>query len=887
MVHQASETAKATTTQPGRLWTPCLWAASRFQDHRFVKNHWIVREPLWHHLYRLPLVWLTLALVLGVKSGGRLSPEAQPILMVVATSLLLLAGILYRKGWEIGAGICGLIGALLVAALYSLLLAPPAADSLSAAATRRSKPIAVRAVIESCAVWRPNQNYRPEDAGSQAWKTQWDVRCERVRDGKHWSPIDARCTLSVAGRIDDLLPGDYVQIFGSFRRIASPSNPGAFDFAEHLRKDAKFISLSADTRRQIELLDSRPTHPARRLRGWAVRAVDRWLHRWVAFDQAPLAAALVFGQREQVDWEDQQELMATGTLHLLAISGMHVDIVACVVVFLCALLGVRNRTTFFAIVIVCGLYAGLAGGKPPVMRAFLLVSAFTFARWWVRNASLANVLSFAAIALLVVRIANVDNVGVHLSFLAVGAIGVFVMRRGVQDQRKAALRDVVEKSLGRTSRWFLLQARWLRSMGLLSFWVWLLTCPLVWTHFHVVAPVAIVLNVMIALPLMVSLLAGLVAGVLGWIPPVGWLAGQCCGAGLATICWLVEVGEAVPLGHFWLPAPHAWWSICFYWFVAAWLFLFGRQKQGILGLLLLAWMVIGVLPFCAGPRGLMGSTLEAEGAEQRVAGDWAERELRCTFLDVGHGTCVILEMPNRQVWLYDAGNLGAAERSYQEIAAALWGLPTARIHTLVISHADADHYNAVQGLVERFAVGRIASTRMFWDSSDREVAELHQAIRAKSIHQATWHAASQGVAGDVHWQVLHPRPGWAGESDNAGSLCLLLEFAGKRILLPGDLEGSGLLNLVELPERPCHVLMAPHHGSLSLDPSSLLQWCLPEAIVISGNHRASRPMVIKKYSLPGSQLGITFRDGAIQIRITQDGELSLWYWATDGWSAAE
>ncbi|MEZ6074893.1 MAG: hypothetical protein R3C56_04205 [Pirellulaceae bacterium] len=69
-----------------------------------------------------------------------------------------------------------------------------------------------------------------------------------------------------------------------------------------------------------------------------------------------------------------------------------------------------------------------------------------------------------------------------------------------------------------------------------------------------------------------------------------------------------------------------------------------------------------------------------------------------------------------------------------------------------------------------------------------------------------FHAGHSGRVGEVSYQILHPRAGKRAESDNASSLCLLLEFAGKRVLLPGDLEGSGLLDLTELPPRPlsCH-----------------------------------------------------------------------------------
>ena len=707
------------------------------------------------------------------------------------------------------------------------------------------------------------------------------MRCERLRDGGDWRAIESLCTLTVPGRIDDLLPGDEIEIMGSFRKIASPTNPGSFNFAKHFQGEGKFVSLTAKSRAQITRLGSSGQMPLLRWRAWLVKQVDQSLQRWVGSTYSPLAAALVFGQREQVDWADQQALMATGTLHMLAISGMHVEIVAASVLLLAGPLGWRPLTLMIFIVSVCGAYAILAGGNPPVLRAVIVVSAFALARALGRPARLANILGLAALALVLIRVANVDNVGVQLSFLAVGTIGLFAFDRSVQSERRSPLRQLLEEGLGPAQRWSHWWLRSLQQTWRLSLWVWLITCPLVWFSFHILAPIAVPLNVLIALPLMLALLSGLLTGLLGWIPPLGWLTGWLCSAALSVIDTLIELGRRIPLGHLWLPAPSVWWMVGFYALVAVWLLCFGQRRNTWLLGLLLGWIVVGLAPYGSGPRGWWGAS--AQDQESRVAlAEGGTQELRCTFLDVGHGTSAMIEMPGGEVWLYDAGHMGAADRSHQDIAAALWQLPTARIARLLISHADSDHYNATGGLLERFAVGSLTSTAQFFTSSDRHVQELLESL-PRRLTREEFQAGSHGRVGEVSYQVLHPRAAAHAESDNASSLCLLLEFAGTRIFLPGDLEGSGLLDLTQLPPRPCHVLMAPHHGSLTLDPSELLTWCRPEWVIISGNHRATRAEVLEKYSLASSQLGITFRDGAVQVRINSASELSVWHWADERW----
>ncbi|MCA9133286.1 MAG: ComEC/Rec2 family competence protein [Planctomycetales bacterium] len=838
-------------------------------------------EPWRLQVYRQPLLWLALALLAGVKLG-QAWPLSLWLVLTVIVALLTAAFLCQRRGQAVLSGSLALAAALCWGCFYAIVNAPPASDSLSAFATRQAEPIAVRCMIRSAAVWKPNLHHRPQDPRSEAWQTTWEVRCDEVRDGHSWKPVRAYSTLVVQGRIDDLYPGDWVQVLGSIRRISAPTNPGAFDFAAHFRRDAQFTALSAESRGQLKRLAVSGHYALPRLRAWWVQAVDQSLHRWVPWGQAPLAAALVFGQREQVDWEDQQELMATGTLHLLAISGMHVEIVAAVILLCAAPFSLRQQTVLIVLVGVCGAYAALAGGKPPVLRAVMVVSAFALARTLGRQARLSNVLSLAAIVLLLVRVANIDNVGVHLSFLAVGTIGVFVLHSERIASPKTAWQNLLEESLSGWRRWGWLFFRSCYKMWLLSVWVWLLTCPLVWANFHIVAPVAMPLNVLLAFPLMFSLVAGLATGLSGGVPLLAWPAGVVCGGGLTLISHLVHLGKSLPLGHFWLPAPPLWWIVGFYAIAAAWLAYFGRGKHRLLLGFLFCWLAMGLAPYALAPLvGDGGGRRTPLLQPQRPA--VAAAQLRCTFLDVGHGTSVLIELPRGDVWLYDAGHLGAAVRSHQDIAHALWQVPTARIDKLFLSHADADHYNATQGLAERFTLGSIASTQQFWRSPDRHVVALRDSLDRRTPLEEL-QAGSFGRAGEVAWRVLHPPRGWAGKNDNDASLCLLLEYAGKRLLLPGDLEGAGLLNLVELPPRPCHVLMAPHHGSLTLDPSELLLWCRPQVVVISGNHRATRPEVLHKYSITDSQVGITFRDGAIQIRIDGQGQLSTWHWAGDGWA---
>jgi competence protein ComEC len=311
-----------------------------------------------------------------------------------------------------------------------------------------------------------------------------------------------------------------------------------------------------------------------------------------------------------------------------------------------------------------------------------------------------------------------------------------------------------------------------------------------------------------------------------------------------------------------------------------WLIVGRGTRQRSLAVVLVVWLLIGLALFAFGPRGFLG--WHANRSVPKNA------ELRCTFVDVGHGTSVIIEMPDGRVWLYDAGHMGLSERSHEVIASPLWSLQTARIDTLVISHADSDHYNATPGLIQRFPIGRIVSTKRFWESTSREAQLAHQAVLNSGNAREFWNSQSEVVFDDetVQVDVLHPPPAFRGETDNADSLCLQIEYAGVRVLLPGDIEGSGMLTLCESPPRRCQIMMAPHHGSLSHDVSELMEWCDPKIVVISGNERAIRPNVLQRF-VAAEKLGITFADGAVQIRVTSQGTVESYHWDEDRWLPLE
>jgi competence protein ComEC len=120
-------------------------------------------------------------------------------------------------------------------------------------------------------------------------------------------------------------------------------------------------------------------------------------------------------------------------------------------------------------------------------------------------------------------------------------------------------------------------------------------------------------------------------------------------------------------------------------------------------------------------------------------------------------------------------------------------------------------------------------------------------------------------------EVLHPpRRGVLG-NDNANSLVLAIEYGGRRILLPGDLEPPGLDAVLAEEPWDCDVLLAPHHGSGRSNPPGLARWSAPEWVVVSGSLNDYEPDTEATYRAAGGEVLHTGRVGAVRVVIEKGG----------------
>ncbi len=506
-------------------------------------------------------------------------------------------------------------------------------------ARRKAQPVCVEAVARQSPRRLPPAAPDPMQGIPRGDLCRLEVNLVALRNGATWQPASGRAMLSVAGQQPEIEPGDRVRCFAQLSAPRGPQNPGGFDDAARERADGILSRLYAEIPECVSVVRPGGWLSLTRLLDAARARSNRLLETYMAPRSAEMAEAVLLGQREQLESGRTENFMAVGMVHLLVIAGLHVGILAGTFFWL------LRRTPLPrgwppALVAAATLgYMLLVNAGPPVVRATVLVLVFCAASYLGRRPLSFNSLAAAALVVLAINPNHLFHAGAQLSFLSVAGL-MWVVPRWM-----ASHRDPLEPMIVRNLPWHEWVGRWViwrsvRYTLFVSATIFALSTPLVMARFHLCTPAAIVLNALLWLPMACGLVSGAILLVLGGlVPPLGHLCGGFCNLNFGLLEWCVATARNVPGSHFWLPGPADWWLWGFYGGLGL-LAAFPRlrpPRRWFVGLLA-AWIAVG----------FTGSACRHDGYR-----------LDCTFLSVGHGCAVLVELPSGQTLLYDAGQFDA------------------------------------------------------------------------------------------------------------------------------------------------------------------------------------------------------------------------------------
>jgi len=837
-------------------------------------------------LRRLPHYQPMVLCVIAFLSGILLDYSLSLSVWIYASSVLfsvIVWDVFYRR--SDAHGLTSYAHGMMSAALLAGILALGAAwhhgqwnwyghDEIGLFAGDVGGPVCLEAVATSEPRWMaPSSSvdvgldYREATEG----RTRVSLRVQRIRDGEDWKTVSGKLDLVIHGPADHFRAGDRLQVFGRLVRIAQPTNPGQFDFQSFYRSQRKLAALHVYHSQCVAVIE-----PAKWWKTKFISSLRRQLNsfawEFIGNDEASFASAILLGNREQMSPQRRDVFLKTGTVHLLAISGLHVGILAGSV-FLLFRIGLFNRRQcLWATILFVIFYAWLVEFRPPVSRAAILIVLFCVGRLLGERNFSFNLLSIAGLIVLLLNPMDLFGLGTQLSFLAVTALMFgksWVFWPPPTDPIKRLIASTRSTPV-RTINWL---GRQLRTGFLVSGLIWWVAMPLVAFRFHLIAPVALLVNPLLLLPIALALYGGLGVMIFGWFAsPLANICGLFCQWNLSLIEWMIGVAQSLPLGYCWTAGPTLFALIVFY----VGLFFVAVFPPTRLRLKAICWLVVGWI--------LFGWVIP-----DRVNQSWRgtqDNPLVCVFIDVGHGTSVLLRLPDGKNVLYDAGSFGSSAYGYRNVSAVLWHERIEYLDAVVISHADIDHFNAVPELSRRFGIGEVIVSPQMLQKNATAVRTLLNQLAAVRVPLRTvfvGETGSSGLAGFAGLSILNPPENGTGGNDNSDSIVLLVEHAGRKILLPGDLESKGLEALLTRPKLDCDLVMAPHHGSFNSDPSEFMSWSTPEVVVISGGSHKIKEHVVKIFERDERCVVRTDHDGAIRYVVAEES-VSLQRWKFDHWS---
>lgn len=593
-----------------------------------------------------------------------------------------------------------------------------------------------------------------------------------------------------------------------------------------------------------------PGVPAARWRERAARRLDGRLPP----DAAALARALTLADRGGLPEALTRRFARAGLAHLLAISGLHVGVLAAAAVWLFGLwlpAGPRH----VAAAGLTGAYVLWIGAPPSAVRASLLFAGWSLSRLRGSPVRTSDLLAAAAAAALLADPLTALDPGFQLSFAGFSGVVLGAATAGRWTERRGP---------GRRARGLLLTAAGAGACAL--------TAPLTALHFQRAAPVAVASG-LVGTPLVgLALFSSLAVLVLP-----GWMAAPAEGAATGLLRLLTRAVDAfasVPGGHVTSAPPGAG-----YWIAAL--------------LLLLAWVryVQGGRPgrsltpaAAAALVALAWPSVASVGAHLRTGG----ATLLCT-LDVGQGDAAAIRTRSGRWLLLDAGpapppGRPGSDEGLATVVPFLTERGAQELELLAFSHADLDHVGGAGAVLDRLRVRRVASAGAA--SPGEPHLEFLRAVVEEGARWLTLRPGDRMLVGEVEILVLdagggrvgRPRPGGRADANDTGVSLRLTVDGGFTWVTTGDASmGREMAMLGRWPADSlrAHLVSVGHHGSRTSTAPAWLEAVSPEVAVISagaGNWFGHpHPLTLATLEEAGAQIRRTDRHGTVCVRVTPGG----------------
>ena len=355
---------------------------------------------------------------------------------------------------------------------------------------------------------------------------------EGMKDNDEWLELQGLAQIRIQTE-KDYEYGDRLMVRGTIRRpysvaaasYAANMNKGrhkmaqlqehkkkSFNYREYLERQNIFALVNTKEANVTILAHNYKSNPILKYTYILREKLKNRIIDKIPLESGAFLRAILLGDRSELHKDIQIAFKNSGTMHILAISGLHVGLIAIVIMFLLKALMLKREVYYVLTMVFLVFFAMFVLSTPSVVRAVVMTCLFLAGRLLGRKVDVYNILGAAAIFILAVNPKDFFNVGFQLSFLAVLSIMYFAPK--------------IMKLIKENTNFYL--KKYLYMPMAVSTSAWIGTFPLILYYFRMITPVSIIANLFILPVLFLLLIGGIAFLMLGWVPSIGvFLAGYC------------------------------------------------------------------------------------------------------------------------------------------------------------------------------------------------------------------------------------------------------------------------------------------------------------------------------------------------------------------------
>jgi competence protein ComEC len=792
------------------------------------------------------LIYLSGAWVAGIFLGSKFAPPLAFILIGL-TPLPLLFFLRRQRKLIILSAIC-LIAFFGGALCYQASIPP---DDESHLQFYNGEEVEIRGMV----------NTDPEVRDTS---THVRLSASEIKRDEDWQEVSGEVLLFVP-RYPEYNYGDVLQVTGE---LETPLDFDDFDYKDYLEHQGIYSTMLYP---EIETL---ATDQGFKPLAWLYslrNSLSQTLAEVLPEPQASLAQGIVLGIRHNIPTEVRDDFAQTGTAHLLAISGLHLAILAGIVYSIGIWLFGKRRYSYVWLALgIIWLYALITGLHVPVVRSAIMVSVFLIAELLGRQRTAITALAFAAAVMVGINPQVLWDASFQLSFLAIAGL-IFLAPPIMSLGRRAVKATIGEEGIAVSLASIVSDSFSVTLAVTIAVW------PLVAYYFGIVSFAAPLVN-FLALPALPGIIIfGALAGLIGLFAlpiaqAIGWLAWLF----LSYLNLIVSGFASLPIASIEVGSANTTVILVYYSALIAivWLGskkrLVERLKSGASKSFSFVSRVPKKLVI---PPLLIIAILVSVGAATMP-----DDKLHISFLNVGQGEAILIQQGSQQV-LIDGGPSPQALTLELGEKMPFWDRT---IELVILTHPHSDHLTGLVEVLERYQVEQV-----LYPDLDCELPlyqEWLELIEEKDIDCTLAQAGQQIDLGDgVIIKVLNPQESLltgTGSDINNNSVVLRLNSGQVSFLLTADIEWEAEFRLIALSDDlTSTVLKVGHSGSSTSTTAEFLGAVSPRVAVISvgkGNpygHPSNEVLARLEAELGLSNIYRTDEEGTIEF-IT-DGE-RLW-----------